>query len=448
MSDPAPGPREGGSTQARGGWRRHVQLFSRASWNLIDQVLSALTNMVLSVVVVHAAGPQAFNAFAVAFLLFSMAIGVERALIAQPLSIRHSDEPEHVRRRTISRAMGLVVGFTVPAAALMVTVGTVMGGRIGSTLIATAVVLPFLIMQDACRYAFFTYAKAKLAALNDALWAVVQFTTMWLLVAGDRATAPSLVLAWGSAATVCVAVALAQLRVVPNPLAAVSWIREHRDLVGYLLGEYMLSTGAFSGGYLVVGAIVGDEAVGSIRAAQVLVGPLQIVSGAVMSFGLPELARRSGVLSNGTRRKIALATTTVMATMSLVYAAVLFTVPDTWGALLFREKWYDSQGVMLPLALAMAASTSALGPAMVAYALGQARKVFRIMTIEAPLVFTLMIGGSLLFGVEGAAWGQLIDQFLMIWLFYLALGQILREDDADRSTARAGRGHLHPASAS
>lgn len=72
---------------------------------------------------------------------------------------------------------------------------------------------------------------------------------------------------------------------------------------------------------------------------------------------------------------------------------------------------------------------------MVAYALGQARRVFRIMTIEAPLVFTLMIGGSVLFNVEGAAWGQLIDQFLMIPLFYIALTQVLRDNEAERRAA-------------
>ncbi|MDQ1287624.1 MAG: hypothetical protein QG622_1189 [Actinomycetota bacterium] len=434
MSDPGPAPSEetpGGADNRR---RGHLLLLGRASWNLIDQVLSALTNMVLSVLVVHAAGAKAFDAFSVAFLLFSMVIGVERALVAQPLSIRHSKENEEERRHTVARATGLVVGITVPAAVLMVAAGTVIQGRIGSTLIATAVVLPFLIMQDACRYVFFTFGKAKLAALNDALWALVQFSAMGVLIFVESADAVTLVLTWGGAATLCVIVALAQLKAVPNPLATFGWIHEHRDLVGYLLGEYMLSTGAFSGGYLMVGAIVGEQAVGSIRAAQVLVGPLQIVSGAVMSFGLPELSRRTHI-SNQARRKIALGTSAAMATMSLVYATVLFLVPGAWGELLFQGKWAESQGVLLPLALAMACSTSALGPAMVAYALGQARRVFRIMTIEAPLVFTLMIGGSVLFNVEGAAWGQLIDQFLMIPLFYIALTQVLRDNEAERRAA-------------
>jgi O-antigen/teichoic acid export membrane protein len=434
VSDPVPSPRQEAPQSASGGQRGLLKLLSRASWNLIDQVLSALTNVVLAILVVHAAGAKAFDAFAVAFLLFSMVIGVERALVAQPLSIRHSKEAEEQRRVTVSRATGLVVGITFPAAVLMVTAGTAIHGRIGSTLIATAVVLPFLIMQDACRYAFFTFGKAQLAALNDALWAAVQFSAMGLLMIFGAASAVTLVFAWGGAATFCVLVALVQLRSIPNPLATVSWLREHRDLVGYLLGEYMLSTGAFTGGYLVVGLIVGDQAVGSIRAGQVLVGPLQIVSGAIMSFGLPELSRRTD-LPNMTRRKIAIMITSGMASMSLVYAGLLFLVPDSWGVILFQGKWGESQGVLLPLALAMACSTSALGPAMVAYALGQARKVFRIMTVEAPFVFCLMIGGSVLFGVEGAAWGQFIDQFLMIGLFYIALRRVLRENEEERLRA-------------
>lgn len=444
MSDPVHGSPDSSPEGDEEGGRRHLKLIGRASWNLVDQVLSALTNMVLAVLVAKAAGAAAFDAFSVAFLLFATMIGIERALVAQPLGIRHSGDTGQVRRRTVSRAMGLVVGITVPAALAMLGIGTAIGGRVGSTLIATSVVLPFLIMQDACRHAFFARSEARRAAFNDALWAVVQFSVMGLLIADGSATAPTLVLVWGGSAAVCVVVGLIQLRAVPNPLATLSWIREHKDLVPYFLGEYMLTTGAFNGGYLTVGAIIGDQAVGSIRAAQVLLGPLQIVAGAGMSFGLPELSRRAESLSNTARRKIALLTTTIMAALSLIYAAMLYAVPDALGEFIFEEKWLGSREVLLPLALAMILSTSALGPSMVVYALGQARKSFRLMTIEAPLVFSLMIGGTFLFGVVGAAWGQFLDQLIVLGLWYGTLLGVLAEQEALKRRAAAETGPPQP----
>ena len=94
-----------------------------------------------------------------------------------------------------------------------------------------------------------------------------------------------------------------------------------------------------------------------------------------------------------------------MVATSLLYLGSLFLVPDTLGTLLFAAKWAEAQPVLLPLSLAMVMSTAALGPSMVIYALGHARKTFRLMTIEAPLVFTLMITGTLVFGVRGLGLG-------------------------------------------
>lgn len=406
-------------------------LLRRAGWNLFDQALSALTNVATAILVTHAAGAKAFDAFSVVFLLFATMIGIERALVGQPLGIRHSAELGPARRRTVSRAMGLVVTVTVPAALLMLLSGLALGGRIGSTLVATAAVLPFLILQDACRYAFFAAGEARNAALNDAVWAAVQFTAMGVLITDRSATAASLVLAWGGAAGTCVVIALLQLRAVPNPLAAIGWIKEHRDLVPYLLGEYLLSTGAFNGGYLTVGAIIGDEAVGSIRAAQVLLGPLQIVSTAGLTFGLPELSRRAERLSRRGRLRIAVLTSALMASLSLAYTGALALIPDALGALLFQAKWYEAQAVLLPLSLAMVMSTSALGPSMILYALGHARRTYRLMTVEAPLVFTLMISGTLLQDVRGAAWGQFIDQAAIILLWYATLWRALAASPAE-----------------
>jgi len=413
----------GRTTTPQGGSR--LGLLRRAGWNLFDQALSALTNVATAILVVHAAGARAFDAFSVVFLLFATMIGIERALVGQPLGIRHSAESAKTRRRTVSRATGLMVAVTVPAALLMLVTGLALGGDLGTTLIATAAALPFLIIQDACRYAFFAAGDARSAALNDAAWASIQFTVMGVLVADGAASAASLVLAWGGSAAVCVVVALFQLRAVPDPRAAVGWVREHRDLVPYFLGEYLLSTGAFNGGYLVVGVIIGDQAVGSIRAAQVLLGPLQIVSTAGLTFALPELSRRAGRLTNRGKFKISLAATTFMATLSLTYAGALALVPDPLGRLLFLDKWSQAQAVILPLSLAMVMSTSALGPSMVLYALGHARKTYRLMTVEAPLVFTLMISGTLLFEVTGTAWGQFIDQTVVIGLWYGTLWHTL-----------------------
>ena len=109
-------------------------------------------------------------------------------------------------------------------------------------------------------------------------------------------------------------------------------------------------------------------------------------------------------------------------------------MPDALGELVFAAKWDQAQQVLLPLALAQIATTSTSGPSVVIYALGQARRTFQIMIVEAPLVLVLMLGGAALFGVRGAAWGQCIDQFLVIVLWLYTFWQVM----ADAGGAPAG----------
>jgi hypothetical protein len=51
------------------------------------------------------------------------------------------------------------------------------------------------------------------------------------------------------------------------------------------------------------------------------------------------------------------------------------------------------------------------------------------MLVEAPIVFGVMIVGAVRFGVTGAAWGQLIDQTVMIVLWFLILRSALAARD-------------------
>jgi O-antigen/teichoic acid export membrane protein len=120
-----PGDRHRGPA---GGPRRHLPLVGRAAWNLVDQVLSAATNVALSIVVVQAVGPAAFDAFAVAFLLFSTAIGVERSLVGSAMNVRHSKESGKERHRTVARATGTILALACPAALGMLVAGLLFGG--------------------------------------------------------------------------------------------------------------------------------------------------------------------------------------------------------------------------------------------------------------------------------------------------------------------------------
>lgn len=403
---------------------RFLRLAGRASWNLIDQVLTAVTNAVLFFVLARTVSTGELDAFANAFYVFTMVIGVERALVGQVLGIRFSGSHGAAWRQVLGQAFGFILTVTAVIGVALAAIGLALGGVHGRALLATALVLPGLILQDAGRMAFFAQSRARDAAVNDALWAVLQFTGVVLLIRAEHSQVPYLILAWGGAATVCALVAMVRLGAVPDLRGTRAWLGRTWDVSRFLLGENMLTVGAFNGGFLLVGVLAGEGAVSAIRGAQVLLGPLQTVSSAMFTFTLPELSRRAW-LTAAVRWKVAMTASAVMLATALAYAGALLLLPDSAGTFLFGDNWSGSRDILLPVALGHASAVTCLGPAVSIYALGLARKTFRLMTLEAPLVLTLMLGGAVLFGVQGAAWGLAANHTLLIPLWFLQLRAIL-----------------------
>src|SRR5690242_17170209 len=150
-------------------------LVHKAGWNLLDQMLSSGTNAALSILVAKQVDHTEFGAFSTAFLLFTLFIALERALAGQVLSIRHSSAEAAEWSDIAGRALGTVLALGAPAGALLIVAGRMLGGQLEWPLIAVGVTMAPLIMQDTVRSVFFAQGRPKLAALNDFVWAVVQF---------------------------------------------------------------------------------------------------------------------------------------------------------------------------------------------------------------------------------------------------------------------------------
>lgn len=399
-----------------------MRLLPRASLNLVDQLLSALTNVALSVIVARAVDAAGFGAFAIAFLVFGVLIGVGRSLVGTPLNIRFSGAEGPQRREVLGAATGTVLALGLGAAVPMALVGILLRGTLGWTLLVLAVSLPGLLIQDTCRLAFFAQGHPHLAVLNDLVWAVLQFTAMGVLLRFDVHRPWPYVLAWGAAATAAAVLGFAQLHVLPVLRGAASWVRGQLDLTGYLFLEYLLGAGSAQGSILLVGAVgsVGD--VGSLRAAQVLLGPLAILTTAITTFTLPEVSRRTA-LSAARRHLIARGLSAFAVVVSLLYGAVLLLIPRGLGTDLLGATWTGAHSVLVPMALSAAMAGACMGPAIVIYAAGLTRRTFVLHVVEAPVVIVAVVGGLLLDGVVGAAWGLAISEAIMapLWFWQLAV---------------------------
>ena len=414
-------------------------LFRRASWSLIDQGLSAASNLLLSVIVARQLDAGGFGAFAIAFLTFGLVIAVARATIGQPLQITYSGAPQAEWREAVRSALAAAVVLGLAVGAVLVAVGLLLGGGTGGALVAVGVCMPGLVAQDTCRMAFFSSGRAKRAAFNDALWTLLEFAALAAMIGlGVREVAP-FILAWGGSATVAAVVGCLVLGTVPRLRGCLRWLFSQRSLTGYLLAENILGEGLAQVAILFVGVVGSPADVGSLRAGQVLLGPLNVLVTAVVVFGIPEIAR-GGDMSVRRRQRFCWALSGGVTVVCIAYSCVVLLLPDGVGRQLFGDSWPGAQTVLLAMCVLYLAVAIGVGPGVTLFGMGRARASFTLNLVKAPLLLVALPLGIWQFGAVGAAWGLALTEAVMLPLLIIAAVRAMRERPGSVGSSEATPG--------
>jgi O-antigen/teichoic acid export membrane protein len=418
-------------------------LVMRLGWSLTDQLLFSLTNAALSILVARAVDAQRFGAFAIAFAVYSFYIGLQRALVSEPLMMRWAGaSQDKVRDATAScvgaaALMGCLVGAVVSLA------GLVVGGASGSALLALAVSLPGLGLQDAWRTAFFASGRPRSAASNDALCAVLQLTGTVVVIQLGYANIVLVVLVWGLGTSIGGAFGCWQDRQAPSVGTAAAWLRSTLDLWRYLVPEYVGVMGGYQLAVLSVGAVGSAADVGALRSAAVLLGPISIVSMGIQTFVVPELARRKGREPRYYRR-VAVAVSGAHVLINLVWGGLLLALPSPAGHALLGDSWLNGRSLLPASILGQAAIGATIGVGVVLVAFQSARDLLRLSFLLPPLHIVLGIGGAVLAGVRGAALGFAIAACCIVPAWWRKLSRFLQQyASQELSTDDAGIAELH-----
>lgn len=403
--------------------RKAKDLLTKLGGNLFDQMLSALSNVVLSILVARSVDAAGFGSFSIAFLIYGMAFAAMKSLVGQPLQIKFSAAPPDELRERMSQGAGTTLTVSVVIALGVALGGLGAGAATGEALLALAVWLPSLLVQDYCRMAFFAAGRPWSAALIDGIWAAVQFGLLAVLLLNGSHSLTLLIGAWGLGATVSAVVGLLLLRVSLRVSRTFTWMREQANLSRYLLAEYILGLGAVQVGILLIALITSEADVGAIRAAQVLLGPLGIVATAAFQFTVPEIARRIDWPAKRLQLFAALVSGGLLF-VHLIYVTALLAMPPEWGTALFGDSWHGAALVLLPMCLSACFSCMANGPAGVLYGLGWARETFRINLIKGPLILVLLLGATWIWGVLGSAWAFVAIESIILpfWIVTVIRG--------------------------
>lgn len=421
--------------------RLSPRLLRKVSWNVIDQALSAASNFALAIVVARSVNASEFGAFAIAFLVFGIAVAATKSIVGQPLQMRHSSAQPDEHGRQIGLALGFVVRLSVVTALVVAIIGFAVSGSVATSLFALAVVLPALLIQDTCRMAMFTIGKPAWAAAIDAIWAVAQFMFIAVALISGHHQVWMLILIWGTGAALSALVGVMLLRTRPAHRQWLSWYRDQKHLIRYLFPEYLLGLGAAQFGLVLVGAVATTDSVGAVRAAQVLLGPLGIVATAAFQFAVPEMAARPQMTSRQ-RAAFGLSVSAALGTVTIVYVTMLLMMPDWAGAALFGDSWAGAALVLLPMGLAALASCQANGPAGVLYAMGRAKWTFRINLVKGPVTLVVFVAAAALWAAQGVGWAYFAIELAVLPAWLLTFRKALRSsvvvtDDILPAGARA-----------
>jgi O-antigen/teichoic acid export membrane protein len=372
----------------------------RVAWGMADQVLSSASNFIITVIAAATLSAGAFGAFAMALTICIVAVSLARGLASDPLASAHAVDEAGTLTRVVRASAGVAATVGVASGVLTAVVAALAGGTLGRVLLALAVSLPGLVLQDFLRYALIVQGRAKQTFLNDLFWTVSQVGFIFGAIALGGGPG-SLLLAWGVACNLAAVLGLFQARTRIGGVRELRpWLREHRTLWPF----FMLDNLVYQVTTLVLVVVISLSTtlaqVGGFRAATTLYAPLAIVGRGVVGVAVPELARRRH--DPLAVRRASLLIAWLLAPTAVVWAAVLRLMPESWGHALLGESWTLAEPLLF---LAGAATTVALftvGTVAGIRALGAGRDGLTARVVVSVLVLAAASAGAALNGAHGA----------------------------------------------
>jgi O-antigen/teichoic acid export membrane protein len=398
----------------------------RAKWALGDQALSSLSNFALGVLVARSVTPSGLGAFSLAFASYTLALNASRALVSSPVLVRHSATDDADWRSGVGSAAGAALSLGMGVGVICVVIALLTAGEMQQAFLALAVTMPGLLLQDLWRFSFFAGRREPFGFVNDLVWAGILLPMLGILSFFGQQSVGWYVAAWGGAATVAALVGVFQAGVLPRPMETVRWLRKHRDLGPRFLGEFAAIQAGREFIVYFTAAVAGLAATGSLRAGELLLGPLNVLFMSAPLYVIPEGARLLK-RSPGKLKLASIVVASLLGCAAVVWGVLVQFLPAALGTELLGQSWRAGQRVAIPLAVGSVATGVTMGATMGLRSLAAAKYSLRARLIVSVLLIVCSGTGAVLAGGFGAAWGLAVALWLGVVVWWRYLRSALRE---------------------
>ncbi|MFF7295131.1 hypothetical protein [Streptomyces sp. NPDC008265] len=364
--------------------------------SVLDQAASSATNILVLVLAARLSSASGFADFSMVYVAFSVLLGLNMAYVGQSLVLEKGEG--------LGAACRSAAGFTAAASAsvgvLLALVGLALPGATGRAFLALGLVLPLVLLQDGLRYCFSAVRAPERALAADALRLACVVAA--LAVQPEGASAGRLVLVWGLSALPALGLGLWLLR--PYVRGARADLRPYlrRGHLGQrFVVEFAVGNGSSQLAVLGLGVFATPLAVGALRGATTLFGPLNVLFNSANAFGPPVLGRFGG------KRATVRATASlglVLAALGAGWATALYLLPDQLGRELLGDTW-AAASALLPATGAQYAVMGLGTCALLTLRVLAPKATLSLQVVFSLLSVGLLLGGYAVWGVAGAAWG-------------------------------------------
>ncbi len=365
--------------------------------SILDQAASSATNILVLVLAARLSTAAGFADFSMVYVAFSVLLGLNMAYVGQTVVLEKAEE----RLGAVCRsALAFTAAASSAAGGVLAVVGLVLPGGGGWAFLALGLVLPLVLLQDGLRYCFSALRRPERALAADALRLTCVVAA--LLVQPEGAAPGRLVLVWGVSAVPALVLGLLLLR--PYVRGARADLRPYlrRGHLGQrFVVEFAVGNGSSQLAVLGLGVFATPLAVGALRGATTLFGPLNVLFNSANAFGPPVVGRLRG------KRGVVRATVLlglVLAAVGAGWGAVLYLLPERLGRELLGDSW-AAASALLPATGAQYAVMGLGTCALLTLRVLAPKATLSLQVVFSLLSVGLLLGGYAVWGVAGAAWG-------------------------------------------
>lgn len=319
----------------------------RLTVSVADQMASSGSNFLLVVLVARGANPSELGILLLAYAVLTGSVVMTRSALGAIIGMDHVLAGADTKRVLVSRSTAASMVLSLIPLGILVTWGLILGldRDVARGVILLGILSPLVIVQDLLRYVAIAAGRPAVALASDSLWLVCCSVGLVLPLAFGvfDESLISGVLAWGIGAFLALIYSIAVVRPgIPIWSGTLRWLRADIRRVHLSLTA---AAGSLSqvGNASLVGAALGPQAIGAVRGAGTLFGPLNTITSSIAIALVPEAKRTSPLKADRLFR----AATAGMILLTVAWGGTILLVPSEIGSAILGETWGLARALVL-----------------------------------------------------------------------------------------------------